>query len=210
MKKQTLEEQVSRIKGMIKSVNESVHTDDEKESYQEFDVSQDRKDTIVMRVFLNMLLNGLYGVEDIQRLVTRDRHLSDESKHYILNGDNKNGDMNEATDMEDSDIDNEPKFEHGDIVHNLERMGQYPWRVVDVYRNFNEVLDENGEGEDTFKLYYQCRGDADLLNSPIYRISKAGRYNGDRSAPDSEYQIESQMSHWDDQGEGVEIDEDKF
>jgi DNA-directed RNA polymerase specialized sigma subunit len=89
MKKQTLEEQVSRIKGMIKSVDEGVHTDDEKESYQEFDISQDRKDTIVMRVFLNMLLKGLYGVEDIERLVTRDRHLSDESKNYILKGDDK-------------------------------------------------------------------------------------------------------------------------
>ena len=88
MKKQTLEEQVSRIKGMIKSVNEGVHTDDEKESYQEFDISQDRKDTIVMRVLLNMLFKGLYGVEDIKRLVTKDRHLSDESKNYILKGDN--------------------------------------------------------------------------------------------------------------------------
>jgi hypothetical protein len=88
MKKQTLEEQVSRIKGMIKSVNEGVHTDDEKESYQEFDISQDRKDSLVMQVALNMLLKGEYSVEDIKRLVTKDRHLSDESKNYILKGDN--------------------------------------------------------------------------------------------------------------------------
>jgi len=67
--------------------SEGVHTDDEKESHQEYDISQDRKDTIVMRVFLNMLFKGLYGVEDIERLVTRDRHLSDESKNYILKGD---------------------------------------------------------------------------------------------------------------------------
>ena len=72
------------------SEQEGVHTDDEKESYQEFDISQDRKDTIVMRVLLNMLLKGLYGVEDIKRLVTKDRHLSDESKNYILKGDNNN------------------------------------------------------------------------------------------------------------------------
>jgi hypothetical protein len=70
------------------SEQEGVHTDDEKESYQEFDISQDRKDTIVMRVLLNMLSKGLYGVEDIMRLVTKDRHLSDESKNYILKGDN--------------------------------------------------------------------------------------------------------------------------
>ena len=94
MKKQTLEEQVSRIKGMIKSVNEGVHTDDEKESYQEFDISQDRKDSLVMQVALNMLLKGEYSVEDIKRLIMNNNHLSDESKLYILK-DNKGGDMNE-------------------------------------------------------------------------------------------------------------------
>lgn len=86
MKKQTLDEQVSRIKGMIKSVNEGVHTDDEKESYQEFDISQDRKDSLVMQVALNMLLKGEYSVEDIKRLIMNNNHLSDESKLYILKG----------------------------------------------------------------------------------------------------------------------------
>jgi hypothetical protein len=86
MKKQTLEEQLSRIKGMIKSVNEGVHTDDEKESYQEFDISQDRKDSLVMQVALNMLLKGEYSVEDIKRLIMNNNHLSDESKLYILKG----------------------------------------------------------------------------------------------------------------------------
>jgi hypothetical protein len=66
--------------------SEGVHTDDEKESYQEFDISQDRKDSLVMQVALNMLLKGEYSVEDIKRLIMNNNHLSDESKLYILKG----------------------------------------------------------------------------------------------------------------------------
>lgn len=103
----------------------------------------------------------------------------------------------------------EPKFEDGDVVHNLERAGQYPWRVVDVYRNFQEVLELNGEGEDTRKLYDSCRGDEEVLNSPFYLLKNAAKNTPKRFVgPDFEYQSEYQMSHWDDQGEGVEIDEE--
>jgi hypothetical protein len=99
MKKQTLEEQLSRIKGMIKSVDEGVHTDDEKESYQEFDISQDRKDSLVMQVALNMLLKGEYSVEDIKRLIMNNNHLSNESKLYILKGAKNNDNSSENQGM---------------------------------------------------------------------------------------------------------------
>jgi hypothetical protein len=100
MKKQTLEEQVSRIKGMIKSVNEGVHTDDEKESHQDlWDISQDRKDSLVMQVALNMLLKGEYSVEDIKRLIMNNNHLSDESKLYILKGTKNNDNSSENQGM---------------------------------------------------------------------------------------------------------------
>lgn len=102
----------------------------------------------------------------------------------------------------------EPKFEDGDVVHNLERAGQYPWRVVEVYRNFEEVLELNGEGEDTRKLYDSCNGDKEVLNSPFYLLKNASKYSKRFAGPDFEYQSEYQMSHWDDQGEGVEIDEE--
>jgi len=100
----------------------------------------------------------------------------------------------------------EPKFEDGDVVHNLERKGQYPWRVIDVYRNFQEVLELNGEGEDTRKLYDSCRGDEEVLNSPFYLLKNASINSKRFAGPDFEYQSEYQMSHWDDQGNGVEID----
>ena len=102
----------------------------------------------------------------------------------------------------------EPKFEDGDVVHNLERAGQYPWRVVEVYRNFQEVLELNGEGEDTRKLYDSCNGDKEVLNSPFYLLKNASKNSKRFAGPDFEYQSEYQMSHWDDQGEGVEIDEE--
>ena len=101
----------------------------------------------------------------------------------------------------------EPKFEDGDVVHNLERKGQYPWRVIDVYRNFQEVLELNGEGEDTRKLYDSCRGDEEVLNSPFYLLKNVSKYSKAFAGPDYEYQSEYQMSHWDDQGEGVQIDD---
>ena len=101
----------------------------------------------------------------------------------------------------------EPKFEDGDVVHNLERKGQYPWRVIDVYRNFQEVLELNGEGEDTRKLYDSCRGDEKVLNSPFYLLKNVSKYGKAFAGPDYEYQSEYQMSHWDDQGEGVKIDD---
>ncbi len=125
MKKQTLEEQLSRIKGMIKSVNEGVHTDDEKESYQEFDISQDRKDSLVMQVALNMLLKGEYSVEDIKRLIMNNNHLSDESKLYILKG-NKGGDMNEGI-LDDDKFNNEVKLYNEKIKNSymvLEYLGK--------------------------------------------------------------------------------------
>ncbi len=125
MKKQTLEEQLSRIKRMIKSVNEGVHTDDEKESYQEFDISQDRKDSLVMQVALNMLLKGEYSVEDIKRLIMNNNHLSDETKLYILK-DNKGGDMNEGI-LDDDKFNNEVKLYNEKIKNSymvLEYLGK--------------------------------------------------------------------------------------
>ena len=101
----------------------------------------------------------------------------------------------------------EPKFEDGDVVHNLERKGQYPWRVVEVYRNFQEVLELDGEGEDTRKLYDSCNGDKEVLNSPFYLLKNVSKYSKAFAGPDYEYQSEYQMSHWDDQGEGVQIDD---
>jgi hypothetical protein len=101
---------------------------------------------------------------------------------------------------------NEPKFEDGDVVHNLERAGQYPWRVVEVYKNFQEVLELNGEGEDTRKLYDSCKGDKKVLNSPFYLLKNASKHSARFAGPDFEYQSEYQMEHWDDQGNGVEID----
>lgn len=101
----------------------------------------------------------------------------------------------------------EPMFDDGDIVHNLERDGQYPWRVVEVYKNFQEVLELNGEGEDTRKLYDSCKGDEEILNSPFYLLKNASKNSARFAGPDFEYQSENQMSRWDDQGNGVEIDE---
>jgi hypothetical protein len=68
-------------------IDEGVHTDDEKESHQDlWDISQDRKDSLVMQVALNMLFRGAGSVEDIKTLIMNNNHLSDESKLYILKG----------------------------------------------------------------------------------------------------------------------------
>ncbi len=68
-------------------IDEGVHTDDEKESHQDlWDISQDRKDSLVMQVALNMLFRGAGSVEDIKELIMNNNHLSDESKLYILKG----------------------------------------------------------------------------------------------------------------------------
>ena len=61
---------------------------EEDDTTKEYDISQDRKDSLVMQVALNMLLKGEYSVEDIKRLIMNNNHLSDESKLYILK-DNK-------------------------------------------------------------------------------------------------------------------------
>lgn len=118
---------------------------------------------------------------------------------------NENFDSNEGPD--NSEL-NEPKFEDGDVVHNLKRAGQYPWRVVEVYRNFQEVLELNGEGEDTRELYDSCKGDKEVLNSPFYLLKNASKNSAKFTGPDFEYRSEYHMSHWDDQGEGVEVDEE--
>jgi len=144
MKKQTLEEQLSRIKGMIKSVNEGVHTDDEKESYQEFDISQDRKDSLVMQVALNMLLKGEYSVEDIKRLIMNNNHLSDESKLYILK-DNKGGDMNEGI-LDDDKFNNEVKL-YNEKIKNSHMVLEYLGKLFndgqisrEVFHDFYDAL----------------------------------------------------------------------
>ncbi len=105
--------------------SEGVHTDDEKESYQEFDISQDRKDSLVMQVALNMLLKGEYSVEDIKRLIMNNNHLSDETKLYILK-DNKGGDMNEGI-LDDDKFNNEVKLYNEKIKNSymvLEYLGK--------------------------------------------------------------------------------------
>jgi hypothetical protein len=100
----------------------------------------------------------------------------------------------------------EPMFDDGDIVHNLERPGQYPWRVIEVYKNFQELLELDGESEVIRKLYDSCKGDEELLNSPFYLLKNVAKNSARFAGPDFEYQSENQMSRWDDQGNGVEID----
>jgi hypothetical protein len=139
MKKQTLSEQVSRIKGMIKRVNEQ-----EDDTTKEYDISQDRKDSLVMQVALNMLLKGEYSVEDIKRLIMNNNHLSDESKLYILK-DNKGGDMNEGI-LDDDKFNNEVKL-YNEKIKNSYMVLEYLRKLFndgqisrEVFHDFNDAL----------------------------------------------------------------------
>lgn len=106
------------------------------------------------------------------------------------------------------DNEHQTKFEEGDLVHNLNREGQYPWRVLDVYRNLDEYLAANGPGKEIDKFIADNVGNEEVFHKPIYDLKFVGRFP-QHHEPNYEMQSEDDMEHWDDQGNGTFLSDEK-